>query len=126
MTAAVMDTVGSVPVAVLVGGDGISIRVYDRRVNGQPIELMARPGSSPARFIEPASGSEFDLTGDAISGPLAGQRLARIHSISEFWFDWLLRHPDSAIHTEWQPRPAAAPVATPVTTPVAQAVGGKA
>ena len=66
MTAAVMDTVGGVPVAVLVGGDGISIRVYDRRVDGQPIELMARPGlPSPARFIDAASGSEFDLTGEA-------------------------------------------------------------
>lgn len=108
MTNAVMDTVGGVPVAVLVGGDGISIRVYDRRVNGQPIELMARPGSSPARFIDPASGSEFDLEGHATSGPLTGQHLERVHSISEFWFDWLLRHPDSKIHTEWQPRPAPA------------------
>lgn len=112
MTTAVMDTVGGVPVAVLVGGDGISIRVFVRRIDGHPIELMARPGSSPARFIDPASGSEFDLTGEAISGPLDGQRLEQIHSISEFWFDWLLRHPDSKIHTDWQPRPAP-PAAAP-------------
>jgi hypothetical protein len=105
MTYAVMDRVDGVPVAVLVGGDGISIRVFDRRVDGQAIELVARPGSSPARFVDAGTGSEWDLSGTAIAGPLAGRRLPRIPSISEFWFDWLARHPGSSVHTEWTPRP---------------------
>jgi hypothetical protein len=108
MTTALVDTVGGVPLAVLVGGDGISIRVFDRRVAGAPIDLMARPGSSPARFLDPASGSEFDLTGEAVSGPLLGTRLERIPSITEFWFDWQLRHPDTQVHKDWQPRTAPA------------------
>ena len=49
MTYAVMDRVGGVPVAVLVGGDGISVRVFDRRVDGKEIELMTKFASSPAR-----------------------------------------------------------------------------
>ena len=123
MTTAVMDTVGGVPVAVLVGGDGISIRVFDRRVGGKPIELMARPGSSPARFIDPASGSEFDVSGEAVSGPLTGTRLERIPSITEFWFDWQLRHPDTQVHKEWQPRVAPAP---PAAAPPSPQATGKA
>lgn len=105
MTYAVMDRVGGVPVALLVGGDGISIRVFDRRVGGNEIELVARPGSSPARFVDTGSGSEWDISGTAIAGPLAGVQLTRIHSISEFWFDWLARNPGSQIHKEWTPRP---------------------
>jgi hypothetical protein len=124
MTTAVMDRVGGVPVAILVGGDGISVRAFDRRLDGQEVELMARPGSSPARFIDPASGSEFDISGEAVSGPKAGERLERIPSITEFWFDWQLRHPDSQVHKDWQPRPA--PVPAPAVAPTPPHPTGKA
>jgi hypothetical protein len=107
MTYAVMDRVGGVPVALLVGGDGISVRAFDRRLDGRELELMVRFGSSPARFVDTATASEWDISGTAVSGPLAGRQLARIPSTTEFWFDWQLRHPDTAIHTEWQPRPVA-------------------
>ena len=106
MTYAVMDRVGGMPVAVLVGGDGISVRVFDRRVDGKEIELMTKFGSSPARFVDTTTGSEWDIAGVAVTGPLAGERLERIPSTMEFWFDWQLRHPDTVVHTEWQPRPS--------------------
>ena len=94
------------PVAVLVGGDGISVRVFDRRVDGKEIELMTKFGSSPARFVDTTTGSEWDIAGVAVTGPMAGERLERIPSTMEFWFDWQLRHPDTVVHTEWQPRPS--------------------
>ena len=106
MTYAVMDRVGGVPVAVLVGGDGISVRVFDRRVDGTEIELMTKFGSSPARFVDTTTGSEWDIAGVAVTGPMAGEQLERIPSTTEFWFDWQLRHPDTVVHKEWQPRPS--------------------
>jgi hypothetical protein len=112
MTYAVMDRVGGIPVAVLVGGDGISVRVFDRRVDGKELELTTKFGSSPARFIDTTTGSEWDIAGVAVSGPSAGERLERIPSTTEFWFDWQLRHPETVVHTEWQPRPAAATSST--------------
>ncbi len=105
MTYAVMDRVGGVPVAILVGGDGISVRAFDRRVDGKEIELTTRFGSSPARFVDTTTGSEWDISGTAVAGPLAGEQLERIPSTMEFWFDWQLRHPDTQVHKEWQPRP---------------------
>jgi hypothetical protein len=36
---------------------------------------------------------------------MAGARLPRIRSITEFWFDWQARHPDTLVHKEWTPRP---------------------
>jgi hypothetical protein len=106
MTYAVMDRVGGVPVAILAGGDGISVRAFDRRIDGKEVELVTRFGSSPARFVDAETGSEFDIAGVGVSGPLAGTRLERIPSTTEFWFDWQLRHPDTLVHKEWQPRPA--------------------
>ena len=82
MTYAVMDRVGGVPVAVLVGGDGISVRVFDRRVGGKEIELMTKFGSSPARFLDTTTGSEWDIAGVAVSGPMAG-RTARTHPLHD-------------------------------------------
>ena len=123
MTYAVMDRVGGVPVAVLVGGDGISVRAFDRRVEGQEIELMTKFGSSPARFVDAATGSEWDISGVAVSGPMAGAHLERIPSTMEFWFDWQLRHPDTVVHTDWQPRPAAG--AVPAAAPAAPAAAAK-
>ena len=107
MSYAVMDRVGGVPVAILVGGDGISVRAVDRRIDGRDVELMTTFGSSPARFIDTATGSEWDISGRAVSGPMAGAQLPRIRSITEFWFDWQARHPDTLVHTQWTPRPKA-------------------
>lgn len=106
-TRAVMDRVGTVPIALLLGADGVSARAFDRRVDGRELELMARPGSSPARFVDAQTGSEWDIAGRAVSGPLEGRALARLPSLSDYWFDWRLYHPDTAIHRQWTPRPAA-------------------
>jgi hypothetical protein len=81
MSYAVMDRVGGVPIALLVGGDGISVRAFDRRLeDGRTLELMTTFGSSPARFVDTATGSEWDLSGTAVAGPLAGRQLTRIAS----------------------------------------------
>jgi hypothetical protein len=100
---AVMDRVGTTPVAVLLGADGASARAFDRRLDGQELELMARPGSSPARFVDTRTGSEWDITGRAVSGPLAGRTLTRLPSLSDYWFDWHLYHPDTDVHRQWTP-----------------------
>lgn len=68
---------------------------------------MARPGSSPARFVDTNTGSEWDITGRAVSGPLEGRTLERIPSLSDYWFDWHLYHPDTDVYRQWTPRPAA-------------------
>lgn len=108
---AVMDRVGDTPVALLVGADGLSVRAFDRRVDGRALELLARPDASPARYVDSETGSEWDIAGRALSGPLAGRTLTRLPLLSDYWFDWRLYHPDTAVYREWTPpaAPAAAP-----------------
>jgi hypothetical protein len=103
---AVMDRIGSTPIAVLMGADNNSTRVFDRRLDGREIELLVRPGSSPAVFVDTETGSEWDISGTARSGPAAGRTLRRLPQLSDYWFDWHLYHPDTLVYREWQPKNA--------------------
>ena len=97
-TRVLLDDVNGVPLAVVTGGDGRSIRVFDRRIDGQVLELVDRVGSSPARYVDVHTGSEWDISGVALSGPLIGRRLDRIVHISDFWFDWRTYHPETTVY----------------------------
>jgi hypothetical protein len=111
-TRAVMDQVGTTPIAVLMGTDGNSVRVFERRVDGLELELLAHPGASPARFLDAETGSEWDISGTARAGPLAGRTLRRLPQLTDYWFDWHLYHPDTLVYREWQPKTAASSAAT--------------
>jgi uncharacterized protein DUF3179 len=83
------------------------VRVFDRRLDGQILELLDRPGSSPARFIDAQTGSEWDISGTALSGPLAGRQLPRVPFVSDYWFDWRTYNPGTTVYKEWRPRASA-------------------
>ena len=93
----IVDTIGSVPVVIAVAEDGRSVRGFRRVIDSRAIELFAKPSSSPITFIDSASGSEWDFSGRAISGPLAGSQLAKIDVLSDYWFDWRTYHPETGI-----------------------------
>ena len=95
----VLDTLGGVPIALVVAGDHSSIRVFDRRLDGRTLELLARPDSEPLRLVDAETGSEWDFSGTAVSGPLAGRRLAKVKALKEYWFDWKMYQPGTALDT---------------------------
>jgi hypothetical protein len=66
---------------------------FDRRLDGRTLEFAARAG----RTVDTATGSEWNLLGEAISGPLKGRRLAQLESGVHFAFAWLAFNPASEI-----------------------------
>ncbi len=94
----ISDRVGSMPILLAVAADGKSVRTFDRRLNGEELELYAVAGADPPAFFDAASGSRFDFRGVAVSGPHQGRRLDRIPSITEFWFDWYEYHEDTSVY----------------------------
>jgi hypothetical protein len=40
------------------------------------------------RLIDAETGSEWDFTGKAVSGPLTGKQLQKIVVLNDYWFDW--------------------------------------
>ncbi len=103
-TRVILDDLHGVPLAVLKAEDDHSVRVFSRALNGQTVDLLERVGSSPARYIDGATGSEFDFSGQALTGPLAGQRLSRVPHVSDYWFDWRKYHESTSVYRPWQPR----------------------
>jgi Protein of unknown function (DUF3179) len=93
----VLGDVGKTPIAIVRAEDGRSLRVFDRRLDGSTFELFAKVDAAPLRFVDSATGTEWDFTGTAVSGPLAGRTLARVPFIEDYWFDWKTYHPNTEI-----------------------------
>ena len=87
-----LDVVGDVPLMLAIGEDGRSVRVFDRRIDGRDHEFVATP-SARLSLTDLETISEWDFSGRAISGPLAGRTLARIPFLLEYWFDWQTYQP---------------------------------
>lgn len=66
---------------------------FQRRLDGRVLQFALREG----RRVDLHTGSEWNLLGEAISGPLRGKRLPAIDSGVHFAFAWLAFNPDSDI-----------------------------
>lgn len=70
-------------------------RSYVSTVDAQEVALV--PSDSPGEFRDRSSGSVFDSSGRALSGPLAGASLQRIVSFDVMWFAWAAFFPDTKV-----------------------------
>jgi hypothetical protein len=94
----ILDELGGVPLALVLADDCKSVRVFDRRFDELVLELTAVPESWPIELVDAQTGTTWDFTGTAIRGPLAGKSLRRVSALPDYWFDWALYHPDTAVH----------------------------
>ena len=97
----IMDMVGAVPIMVVLGDDNRSVRAFERNVDGRRLEFFleknqdAKPG---LHLIDAETGSTWNFEGKAISGPLAGRQLKKVFALEDYWFDWRIYHPDTAVY----------------------------
>ena len=92
----IVDTLGGMPVLVLLAEDGKSVRVFDRRLDGRALEFFRREDSPT--LIDAETGSTWDFTGRASAGALSGRRLEKIPSLKDYWFDWRAYHADTGVY----------------------------
>jgi hypothetical protein len=94
----VVDRLGGEPIVLVVGEDGKSIRVFAATFDGRPLSFVRRVGVRPLRLVDAETGSEWDFTGTAVSGPLAGRALRKVRALKEYWFDWKTYHPQTDVY----------------------------
>ncbi|MBA3512826.1 MAG: DUF3179 domain-containing protein [Pyrinomonadaceae bacterium] len=94
----IMDDLGGLPIFVVVGDDKRSVRAFERTVDLRKLEFFVKPGSSQFVLVDAETGSEWDFTGHAISGPLSGRQLKKVAVLSDYWFDWKAYHPNTFIY----------------------------
>jgi hypothetical protein len=94
----VIDSVGGVPILIVIGQDNRSVRAYDRTVDGRKLEFFKKAEDPALKFVDAETGSEWDFTGRATSGALAGRQLQKVSVLEDYWFDWQAYHPDTSVY----------------------------
>jgi hypothetical protein len=94
----IVDRVGGVPLLVLLGEDKKSVRAFETRVDGRELEFYVRADAGAWRMFDGETRSEWDFTGRAVSGALAGRQLKKIALLKDYWFDWKLYHPQTLVY----------------------------
>jgi hypothetical protein len=102
------DTVGGQDVAIFYAGgtlsafqgsQGASNRVvgstgvYEPFVNGEKLTFMVENGA----IVDDSTGSEWNILGMAVDGPLAGTQLVPVAHTNHFWFAWAAFNPETAV-----------------------------
>ncbi|HWC31973.1 MAG TPA: DUF3179 domain-containing protein, partial [Actinomycetota bacterium] len=75
------------------GRDVGSSGVFVASVNGRSLTFAAAGG----RIEDGETGSEWSLSGRAVSGPLAGTQLEPVAHLDTFWFAWAAYHPGTEV-----------------------------
>ena len=105
---AIADTVGDLPILILLHSDGRSLRCFDRRVDGRTLELSLEKSPDPPVVVDRSTGSDWDFSGTATDGPLRGRRLTRVSCLKDYWFDWKKYNPGTRVFQD-ETRPVSAP-----------------
>ena len=97
------DFVGGAPVLVTWHSQLGDVVVFHRKTqeHPQPLEFKIDDG----RLVDTTTGTTWNWSGQAQSGPLAdsGVALERVHSMTTFWFAWAAFHPETEL---FNPTPA--------------------
>jgi uncharacterized protein DUF3179 len=93
------DRLGGVPIVLLVGPDGTSVRGFATRLEGQELEFVRPVADSAGQVMDAATGSRWDFRGEAVSGPLRGRQLTPVYVLKDYWFDWMTYHPNTGVYS---------------------------
>jgi len=98
----VNDHLGGPPILVSYDPDSGAGRVFDPVLDGKPYTFDATGSRDglPALKDRETGSSWSALTGEALAGPLAGKRLARIPALILTWSRWKALHSDSWVLAE--------------------------
>lgn len=88
------DEIAGTPVVVLSGGDGSTAAVFSPIVDGNTLHFERVEDG----FVDDATGSLWTATGEAVEGPLSGQRLTAIPNRTTFWFAYVAAFPDVQLY----------------------------
>lgn len=92
----VNEALGGVPLSVWFLASERSAAAYDRRLGERTLTFALRDG----RVTDAETGSTWSPEGEALEGPLQGQRLRRPEQLLTEWYGWFAHHPGTTI---WEP-----------------------
>ena len=94
--APVADTLGGTAIVILLDTSKKSVRAFESTVDGRALTFSVKQDT--LQIADAETGSNWDFTGRATAGPLAGRQLRRVMVLKDYWFDWKIYHPDTAVY----------------------------
>lgn len=80
--------------AFIIGSRNVgSAAAFVPALDGEPLSFEARDGA----IVDVRTGSIWNVLGQAVSGPLEGQRLEQVVSANHFWFAWSVFQPETRV-----------------------------
>jgi len=76
------------------GRDVGTANAFLRELDGQSL-TFALNGD---RILDVETGSEWNVLGEAVSGPLSGQQLTPVVAVNHFWFSWAAFKPETQVY----------------------------
>ena len=77
------------------GRDIGAVAVYERQIGDQ---LLTFSPNEDGTFSDAETGSVWDILGEAVEGPLAGEKLTPILHFDHFWFAWAAFFPATELY----------------------------
>ena len=87
-------TAGDIPFVVLCLPGTHTMGAYHRSVDGEILSLEC----SEDGFVDPSSGSVWDVEGRCVEGPSAGKHLKPLSFLTLEWHSWICSHPETEIY----------------------------
>jgi Protein of unknown function (DUF3179) len=72
------------------------VRVFDSTLDGQKLDF--RYDKNSTKITDKQTGSEWNLEGIGIVGPMKGKHLTRLPFDEGFWFEWVAFHPETEVY----------------------------
>ena len=89
-------TASALDAASVAGGDDVGAATsFSRQLDGQTFTFIL----DGDRIVDEQTGTEWDVLGQAVSGPQAGSQLEPVVSINHFWFSWAAFRPETRVYS---------------------------
>lgn len=98
---AINDVVNGLSVLVVFDGPSALAIPFDRTREDEEVLtfLLVEGAGFPFSLRDQETGSQWNLNGVAVSGPLEGERLRKIPAFTAFWFAWAAFNPGTEIYS---------------------------
>jgi hypothetical protein len=91
------DRLGAVPILIVLGPDGKSLRAFRADAPGLRGEADFYRIEEGGLMMDGATGSRWNFQGCATDGPAKGSCLGRVEMIKDYWFDWRQYNPETTV-----------------------------
>jgi hypothetical protein len=92
------DTIGNMPILLLLEKDTSSFHVFNRRIKGTNLFFLL--DSNTNLLTDSSTHSVWDLNGNCVSGSFRDSKLEELAAYQEFWHSWKQFHPNT---TQYKP-----------------------